>query len=162
LDAAAGDGQLHINPYNPTINTLSQDWQQQLQADKTWQGTRWDEVQKVALKTLDQLIAEFGHPRFCKIDVEGSELAVLQGLNQAIAFISFEYIPACVEQAIACVKRLEELGCYRYNWSAGESLQLAFDHWLDQESICQFLNLHSQDSHVSGDIIAALNSELNH
>ncbi|MEZ4639278.1 MAG: FkbM family methyltransferase [Caldilineaceae bacterium] len=40
----------------------------------------WDEAIDVPVITLDSLIAQHGVPVFCKIDVEGFEHAVLQGL----------------------------------------------------------------------------------
>lgn len=156
MAAKPGSGQLHIDPQNPTINTISTSWQTQLKNDKSWQNARWEKVQKVQLKTLDQLIEKFGLPKFCKIDAEGSELAVLQGLSQAIPVTTFEYIPICVDQALACIERLEELGSYRYNWSPGESLNLALDSWLTASDTCQFLRKHCTRSSISGDIIALL------
>ena len=82
---------------------------------------RWNTRATVAVTTLDALIAAHGEPAFCKIDVEGSELAVLQGLSQPLAALSFEYTPAAPMDAVACVARLCTLGAYRFNASIGES-----------------------------------------
>jgi len=45
----------------------------------------------VPIKTLDQLIATYGRPKYIKIDVEGYELPVIGGMHAKIDLISFEY-----------------------------------------------------------------------
>jgi hypothetical protein len=49
--------------------------------------------------------------------------------------LSFEYLPRALEEVQACVTRLIALGPYRFNWSAGESSQLASDRWLDASEV---------------------------
>ena len=56
-----------------------------------------------SVTTLDQLIDRFGIPAICKIDVEGYEFEVLKGLFAANCHVSFEYIPATIALAIACI-----------------------------------------------------------
>jgi hypothetical protein len=41
--------------------------------------------------------------------VEGYELEVLSGFSHPIAALSFEYLPAARDRALACVDRLEVL-----------------------------------------------------
>ena len=69
-------------------------------------GVRWRTVEAVRLTTLDDLIAHHGRPAFCKIDVEGYEAEVLRGPSEGLALISFEYIPAAMDVARACLTRL--------------------------------------------------------
>src|SRR5690349_3191094 len=76
---------------------------------------RWDKEITVAIKTLDDLINIFGVPAFMKIDVEGYELKVLQGLSVPVPFISFEYSPEMIDEARNCAQRLQEISTdYRY------------------------------------------------
>ena len=82
---------------------------------------------------LDELIARFGMPAFAKIDVEGFEPFVLEGLTQAPAAISFEYLPGALVEVRRSVTRLGALGPYRFNWSQGETYQLFSDDWLTPE-----------------------------
>jgi FkbM family methyltransferase len=46
------------------------------------------------MTTLDELIGKHGVPVFIKIDVEGFEEAVLQGLSQPVRALSFEFTPS--------------------------------------------------------------------
>jgi FkbM family methyltransferase len=42
----------------------------------------WNDELEVPMRTLDELIREYGVPDFCKIDVEGYEFGVIQGLSR--------------------------------------------------------------------------------
>ena len=57
----------------------------------------------VEVTTLDRLIAIYGAPTFCKIDVEGSELQVLEGLTEALPALSFEFLPVSIKRAYGCI-----------------------------------------------------------
>lgn len=74
----------------------------------------------VECTTLQMLIKQYGLPAFCKIDVEGMEWEVLQGLEQPIKTIEFEFTAPFISNAINCVARLQELAAYKYNYIAYE------------------------------------------
>ncbi|MEZ4584405.1 MAG: FkbM family methyltransferase [Caldilineaceae bacterium] len=46
-------------------------------------GVTWDTAIPVTVTTLDRLIAQYGVPAFCKIDVEGYELALVRAVTAA-------------------------------------------------------------------------------
>ena len=94
-----------------------------------------ESADRVDTTTLDRLIEQFGVPAFVKIDVEGSEPAVLAGLGRPVPALSFEYLPRALEEVQACLARLITLGPYQFNWSVGESNQLASDRWLDASEL---------------------------
>ncbi|OWY64728.1 hypothetical protein B7486_45690 [cyanobacterium TDX16] len=97
-----------------------------------------DEIQ-VPVITLDQAIAEFEKPDYCKINVEGWEYEVLKGLTQPIPLISFEYHLSEVDQALACLDYLSRFGLLRINLRAqGRSMFTYQDDGLPLE---EFLNL---------------------
>ena len=56
-----------------------------------WGGYHNLDAFDVPVKTLDQLIKRYGHPKYIKIDVEGFELPVIRGLHSKVELISFEY-----------------------------------------------------------------------
>lgn len=130
IGAEPGEATLFISTRTPTVTTMSREWITQVQKDASFQSVRWDREVTVPVTTLDALIEIHGEPRFCKIDVEGFELAVLQGLSRPLASLSFEYIPASIDIALACIDRLEELGHYEYNLAPGETHRLQFERWL--------------------------------
>lgn len=130
IGAEPGEATLFISTRTPTVTTMSREWIAQVQQDASFQSVRWDREVTVPVTTLDALIELHGEPRFCKIDVEGFELAVLQGLSRPLAALSFEYIPASIDIALACIDRLEALGNYEYNLAPGETHRLQFERWL--------------------------------
>lgn len=151
IGAEPGEATLFISTRTPTVTTMSRDWMSQVQQDPAFQAVRWDREVTVPVTTLDTLIATYGEPRFCKIDVEGFELAVLQGLSRPLAALSFEYIPASIDIALACIHRLEELGHYEYNLAPGETHRLQFDGWLTPEAMARTLAAARENS---GDVYA--------
>jgi hypothetical protein len=91
-----------------------------------------------------------------KIDVEGYEAEVLASLATALPALSFEYSPAAPLVALACIDRLEALAQYQYNWSIGESHQLARDTWLDARGLRALL-AEMPATAASGDVYARRN-----
>lgn len=153
VGAQAGRAPLWVSAATPTVTTLSRGWIETVQQEESFAGVRWEEHVEVDVTTLDALIARFGVPAFCKIDVEGYELEVLRGLSQPLPALSFEYLPAARAAAVACVERLAELGDYRFNWSAGERHRWQAAAWVDAGQMVAFLRaLRSKDR--SGDIYA--------
>jgi FkbM family methyltransferase len=153
VGAATGRQILYLNPQNPTIATLSQSWIAAVRHRQDFAGITWDEKIDVAVTTLDALISQHGIPAFCKIDVEGSEPAVLAGLSQPIPLVSLEYTPADLKSALICIERLCELGDYEFNWSTGESGRLRAATWTDPSTMVATLNGMAIDD-PSGDLYA--------
>lgn len=151
--AAPGQATIHLNPSNPTIATLSQQWINAVQRRQDFAKITWDEAIDVSVITLDSLIAQHGVPVFCKIDVEGFEHAVLQGLSQPIPLISLEFTPADPQGSLSCIDRLSELGDYVYNWSVGERQQLREQTWLSADQMRAVLGKMQMDD-PSGDFYA--------
>lgn len=81
-----------------------------------WEGVRIGET-RVEIRTLDEKIAQYGMPDYCKIDVEGWEMEVLEGLSQPIPLLSFEYHLSRNEAQAAhkVLERLEIIGPYYCN-----------------------------------------------
>jgi hypothetical protein len=120
-----------------------------------WGKYVWDKEFQVPTFTLDQLIGRYGVPDFCKIDVEGAELLVLQGLSTPIPCLSFEYLTIEKERSLSCIERLAELAQYEYNWTLSESSTLQSAQWLTAAEMKAAL-LHLKDGTYSGDIYAKI------
>lgn len=123
---------------------------------KIGENSNWDHSVEVEVTTLDNLISEFGVPDFCKIDVEGYEKNVLEGLNSKVGTISFEFTsPTFNEDTIWCVNKLTALGYASFNISFGESLQFVFDEWITGDALAQFISVDSKMKRPAyGDIYA--------
>ncbi|NBD17585.1 MAG: FkbM family methyltransferase [Cyanobacteria bacterium] len=95
---------LYIHEENIGASSFLSEWQQEEA-----------QIKKISvdITTLDLLISQYGHPKFCKIDVEGFELSVLKGLTSSINVLCFEYHldrgESEIQKTIACLYYLSEL-----------------------------------------------------
>ena len=150
-----GTANLHISQLTPTISTLAdKDWRQKMD-DATSFKVNWEETIEVEVVTLDQLIADYGMPDFCKIDVEDFEIQVLKGLTQPIPCLSLEYFVPTLERVYECIDQLATLGNYEYNWSFGESQVLNTEKWLTAKEMKAVFDTYTKED-PSGDIYARL------
>lgn len=153
VGAKNGQQQLFISERHPTVTTLSKPWIEAVQKVPSFAAVQWAQTVTVNVTTLDDLIARFGEPIFCKIDVEGYELDVLCGLSRPLRALSFEYIPAAKAMAINCIERLQQLGDYEFNWSVGEQHRWRAPQWIDSGALVAWLQGLSPHAN-SGDIYA--------
>jgi FkbM family methyltransferase len=156
LGPAPGQAELRATAPGSTIATMSTDWLERVRDSGRFGGADWSLAETVEVQTLDALIAEFGAPVFCKIDVEGYEHEVLLGLTAPIAALSLEFTPEHMEATRKCVARLQSLGAYRFNYSLDESFLLALDEWVPGEQLLEALAAHADDRVVFGDVYAQL------
>ncbi len=153
VGARQGKAPMSISSMTPTVSTLADTrWKQSLNAPARYKA-RWDDTLEVELTTLDALISTYGMPAFVKIDVEGYELEVLNGLSMALPALSFEFFAFAPEAAMRCIQRLERLSSYRYNWSIREQHCFQEEHPISAAAMCQRLE-KGRSQVFSGDIYA--------
>ncbi|MGY6561572.1 MAG: FkbM family methyltransferase [Luteibaculaceae bacterium] len=147
---------LHISNLFPTLSTLaSTEWRKRIN-DATALKIAYDETVVIQVKTLDTLLAQYGKPRFIKIDVEGYETEVLKGLSVAVPYLSFEVLSFTPELMEECLQRLNNLGYKEFNFSLRETFTLSFDTWVDAQTLTEALK--NRTKLYSGDIYARLSS----
>jgi FkbM family methyltransferase len=136
-DVSVGDGS--------TVSTLSQKF-----AISTGQiiGDRIP----VQVRTLDALAAQYGVPRFVKVDAEGFDAEILRGMSFHPEVVSFEFLPADLSIARDCISLFPN----RYfNLTLEEQSRFAFDEWLPGASILDAI-VKIPDSVFYGDVFARL------
>ncbi|SHK52224.1 methyltransferase, FkbM family [Pseudonocardia thermophila] len=157
LGARPGRARLGVSTTTPTVSSMSPEWMQTVSTDRRFARVRWDRSVEVTVTTLDALIADYGEPAFCKIDVEGFEAEVLAGLSRPLRALSFEYLSMAHEQALDVLATVEALGGgrYRYNYSPVETLRWVSDRWLDAAELTALLDRVRPEGR-SGDVYARL------
>ncbi|MBT8489353.1 MAG: FkbM family methyltransferase [Gemmatimonadetes bacterium] len=154
VGAEEGRARLALSEATPTLSTMASEWRERIVRDNpTFRGARWDRSVEVVVTTLDHLIGRFGEPSFCKIDVEGHEAAVLEGLSRPLAAVSFEFVAGTTDVAVACVRRLEALGDYDFNVVAGEGRDFVHEEWMDADEVEGWLDAGAGGV-SSGDVYA--------
>lgn len=156
VGAEPGEAELRWPPGGRPLASLSREWTERVRATGRFGDLEWSAVERVPVTTLDELIERFGLPDFCKIDVEGYEAEVIDGLSRPIPALSVEFTPEHLEATERAVTRLDELGSYRFNYSLGEALVLAERTWLDADALLERLRRFADDSAVFGDVYARL------
>ncbi len=146
-----------------TISTFSQDWTKSGRfAERNY---IWDKKNRVPITTLDAMIAKYGCPKFCKIDVEDFEYEVIKGLHTQIPYLSFECNIESIEKTKKCIEHLESLGYCEFNFAMGERGWFFFDHWLDGKTFIDKLRAEQGKADyediwgVWGDVYARINEE---
>ena len=142
LDARESELELFICDVDGA-STFSTEWRDVMERDSRKEGyNRNFSGRKIKVKntTLDILIAKYGVPKYCKIDVEGFERPVLSGLSRKIHYISFEAHCRLREEAFACIDLLDLRVPCRFNYTDWWPERFALPDWTDSASLKKALN----------------------
>ena len=153
LSRVAREALLHLSPSHP-LSTVDPAWM-----DRMNHGGRfahaWSGTERVTLTTLDACIAQFGLPAFIKIDVEGHEWAVVEGLSHPVELVSLEFASESLDSIYTCIDHLDALAGYDYRLSLGDSMQFEATDWRGGSGIKALLTrLALRDPLVWGDLYA--------
>lgn len=144
VSASCGVEAMWVDGPGSAFNTLSQKWVDALKGDKkrfehTSDALEFRETRAVATTTLEHLMDTYGLPLFVKIDVEGFELNVLQGLRRSVPYLSFEVnLPEFRREGRQCIEILGGLaprGQFNYTYDCKNGL--ALESWLDLSPFSQ-------------------------
>ena len=135
---------LRIDAPGSAKNTLSQKWAETLRDDEKRFGHRleFEDCREVETVSMQQLIAAHGLPFFVKIDVEGHELKVLQGMHRPVPYLSFEVnLPEFRPEGLECIGVLARLtSSGEFNYTPDCRRGLALERWLAAEEFSAVLD----------------------
>ncbi|OGW69860.1 MAG: hypothetical protein A2036_01345 [Omnitrophica bacterium GWA2_50_21] len=151
LGKAEGKAEI-IKGSSHALSSLSTDWIRRVKESNRFGERTWVDKEPVELTTLDQLIAKYGKPDFIKIDVEGYEYEVIQGLTGLVDGMSIEFIPEFIDPVIRCINHLKELGDIVLNYSVGESMELRLNAWVAPQEMIGILRALPEDNILFGDV----------
>jgi FkbM family methyltransferase len=155
IGAHEGREELMISDIRSPLSSMSEKWIAAVKYSGRFSRYGWNRRITVPVTTLDSLIDQYGKPHFCKIDVEGFETEVLKGLSQPLPRLSFEFHAEFLPQAFECLKLLQMLGDYRFNYVIGNRATLESVQWLDEDAICNQLG-NLPFTTLQGDVYALL------
>jgi FkbM family methyltransferase len=139
--------EFHVCDCNPQLSTLSTKWMEQGRHAADY---RWDRTVRILLTTLDALIAAHGVPRFCKIDVEGAEEAVLKGLSRPMPCLSIEFHGELPEETQKCLDRIGAIGPASFNCTINDAPELLLPEWTTANALYE--RLRTMSASTWGDI----------
>ena len=140
LATQSGSRSLSVCGSANAISTFSEKWK-----TGRFRSYAWEPAVEVPVTTIDALIQEFGSPKFCKIDVEGFEYEVLQGLSRQISFIAFEFTGEFINDARLCIEYLGSLGRADFNYALGETPVLILSGWTDRNTLFESIERNTDD-----------------
>ena len=124
------------------VNTCSKKWMDIIENNT---NNRFNLNRKISKKqsikaiTLNELIKEFGFPKYIKIDVEGFEYSVLKGLDKDIEIISFESnLPDFELESVKCIDLLNNLN-NKYKYKYSDTLAFQNKNWMNYNEIIDLI-----------------------
>jgi len=126
LSDSEGEAKLYCSPNHLTVSSLNSKWVESLHKLRP-HSIRFSEHYMIKTITINQLIQKYGLPKYCKIDIEGLDVAVLRTLSQPITIISFEHLPHLFEETVEAIDVLEGLADYRFNFFPRETHKFRFE-----------------------------------
>lgn len=135
-----------------TISSMSEEFITEAKKER-FTEYNWDTKIVVETNTLDNIVKKYGLPSFIKIDVEGYELNVLQGLSTSVDFVSVEFNPELCQSTIDCIEYVDNLNNNQslFNYGYREDEFFKFD-WISKDQIIEYLRSINDHVFEFGDV----------
>ena len=136
VQAAVGDQsgfcKLFVNELS-ILNSVSESWVAKEKEKKPHESNMWKKEIEVPMMTLNELVAEYGMPRFIKLDVEGFELSALSGMSNQPEYLSFEFHGETLDKDKSCFEKLSP--ATRFDFTINEPFKFEIGQWVSREEV---------------------------
>lgn len=160
LGKTRGTGLLFLSNHSAT-NSLSREWIE-LTKPADYRNLRyvtWGAGREVPMRTLDGLIQESGRPAFVKIDAEGYESEIVQGLTAPLPALCLEFHTFHLKPALESIGYLRGLGPTTWNFTLGTRYKWLLEQWVSPDEIIGILEAYAADRiHLKGDLYVRFHS----
>ena len=159
VTGATGEDWLSVSERTPTVSTTADAWRDARAREPGFGGVEWNRRVKVRTVTADALIAQYGRPAVHQDRRRGRRAGGARRLDDGGAG-ALVRVPAGRDRRGARlrrspVRRSRARARYEFNWSVGESYELASPEWLDASGIVAALAALDPGAR-SGDVYARL------
>lgn len=134
--------------------TISEEFKRKME-DVFYIPDGWEFIHDVNVVPLNALIDLYRPPDFVKLDIEGSELDAIMGLDYPVKMLSFEFHPQLINQVGHIARHLNNLGNYMFSYSTYETNYIA-PVWFSPDKIQKEIENASNDPAFYGDVYARL------
>lgn len=161
LGKTTGTGLLFLSNHAQT-HSLSREW---IEADKPAEyrklgSVSWGAAQEVPMRTLDGLIRDMGRPVFVKIDAEGYESEIVQGLTAPLPALSLEFHTFHLKPALESIRYLRGLGPTLWNYTLEERFDWLLEQWVSPDEVIGILEAYAADQiHLKGDLYVRFHNQ---
>jgi FkbM family methyltransferase len=154
VGANEGEAELFVCDETSTISSMSRRF---VSSGRFATSFNWRQTIVVPTTTLDALVARYGVPAYCKIDVEGFEASVLAGLTCPLPLVSFEFSREFIDEARVCADRLVAIAPYGFDFVLNHAADRLVGSWIEPGAL--FARLEAlPDPLLVGEIYARLNA----
>jgi FkbM family methyltransferase len=121
----------HVSDVHDDASTVCAD----VLPDGSKEAGPWNRATCVPAVKLDTLISHFGMPDYIKMDVEGYESFVLDGLSTQPALLSFEFHHLYADRAMKCLDKPIFGENSRFNLKGEEDAGFELSEWVSHDEI---------------------------
>lgn len=151
VGAQNGLAVLNISDDRDDLSSISQEWMRVLEREHGEYKGLWNHQITVPVIALDSLVERYGLPHYIKIDVEGFEEHVLDGLSSQPPLLSFEFNTACPDVTMRCLDKTVFAAQSTFNYTFGDPVRFELVEWVKRDELKTIMGKMEQ-SETHGDV----------
>jgi len=163
LQAAVSDANglavLKVSDRRDKMSSLSDEWRDAVSRQNANYAGMWNRELTVPSVTLDALIERYGLPYYIKIDVEGHEEQVIQGLSRRPPLLSFEFNRVFLDSAIRTLAS-DIFADSLFNYTLIDPCKFELADWVGRDELRERIRKFGNDGPGLGDIFASIKSKV--